>query len=66
MQVKSSTSAHKSVFELSLEELRFAHQHEDQYQLWRVRGVGKAPRIQRYVNLAEQLRSGTITLCMAV
>ncbi|KXZ46648.1 hypothetical protein GPECTOR_41g612 [Gonium pectorale] len=67
IEVKTSTSNTKDLFEISLAELRFAEDQGSQYVLYRVRGAGGPnPVIVRHENPVNALRKHSITLCIAV
>lgn len=68
VEVKTTSSDQKEVFELSVPELRFAIERQNALHLYRVFNAGKpnSVRIRRLRNLAAQLEQKTVKLCMVI
>ena len=68
VEVKTTSSDQKDVFELSVPELQFAWDHQDAFHLYRVFNAGKpgSVRIRRLQNLAVHLERKTVKLCMVI
>lgn len=67
VEVKTTSSDQKEVFELSVPELSFAIERQDALHLYRVFNAGKpSVRIRRLQNLASQLERKTVKLCMVI
>ena len=67
VEVKTTSSDQKEVFELSVPELSFAIEKQNALHLFRVFNAGKpSVRIRRLKNLAAQLERKTVKLCMVI
>ena len=67
VEVKTTSSDQKEVFELSVPELSFAREKQNALHLYRVFNAGKpSVRIRRLKNLAAQLERKTVKLCMVI
>ena len=67
VEVKTTSSDQKEVFELSVPELSFAMEKRKALHLYRVFNAGKpSVRICRLQNLAAQLERKTVKLCMVI
>lgn len=67
VEVKTTSSDQKEVFELSVPELSFAKEKQKALHLYRVFNAGKpSVRIRRLKNLAAQLERKTVKLCMVI
>lgn len=67
VEVKTTSSDQKEVFELSVPELSFAMEKQNALHLYRVFNAGKpSVRIRRLRNLAAQLDRKTVKLCMVI
>ena len=68
VEVKTTSSDQKDIFELSVPELQFAWEHEVAFHLYRVFNAGKPAnvRIRRLQNLAVHLEKKTVKLCMVI
>ena len=68
VEVKTTSSDQKDVFELSVPELQFAWDRQDAFHLYRVFNAGKpgSVRIRRLQNLAVHLERKTVKLCMVI
>ena len=68
VEVKTTSSDQKEVFELSVPELRFAWTQQEALHLYRVFNAGKPScvRIRRLQNLAAHLEKKTVKLCMVI
>ena len=67
VEVKTTSSDQKEVFELSVPELAFAIEKQSALHLYRVFNAGKpSVRIRRLKNLAAQLERKTVKLCMVI
>ncbi|GAB1610178.1 protein NO VEIN-like [Argonauta hians] len=68
IEVKSTVSDKKSIFEISSKELEFANQKLDNYHVYRVFNAGNSNtvRLLKIENLAQNLKLKKITLCLVV
>ena len=68
VEVKTTSSDQKDVFELTVQELQFAWAHQEAFHLYRVFNAGKPGkvRIRRLQNLAVHLERKTIKLCVLI
>ena len=67
VEVKTTSSDQKEVFELSVPELTFAREKQSALHLYRVFNAGKpSVRICRLKNLAAHLERKTVKLCMVI
>ncbi|XP_078347983.1 uncharacterized protein LOC144633073 isoform X2 [Oculina patagonica] len=68
IEVKTTSSDQKEIFELSVPELRFAITQQEAFHLYRVFNAGKpkSVRILRLQNLASNLERKTVKLCMVI
>ena len=68
IEVKTTSSDQKELFELSVPEIRFAMAQQNALHLYRVFNAGKpnSVRIRRLQNLASQLDRKTVKLCMVI
>lgn len=68
VEVKTTSSDQKDIFELSVQQLQFARAHQDAFHLYRVFNAGKPKnvRIRRLQNLAEDLERKAVKLCLVI
>ena len=68
VEVKTTSSDQKDIFELSVQQLQFARAHQDAFHLYRVFNAGKPKnvRIRRLQNLAEHLERKAVKLCLVI
>ena len=68
VEVKTTSSDQKDIFELSVQQLQFARAHQDAFHLYRVFNAGKPKnvRIRRLQNLAEHIEKKAVKLCLVI
>jgi len=68
VEVKATRSHQKHVFEISPNEIQFALDQKENYQLFRVFNAGDPDkvRIAKIKNVSQQLNDNTIKLCMVI
>ena len=68
VEVKATRSHQKQLFEISPNEVQFALDQKESYQLFRVFNAGNPDkvRIAKIVNVCDQLEKKTVKLCMMI
>ena len=66
IEVKTTSSDQKDVFEISVQELQFAMAKQQAFHLYRVTLIPDRLRIRRLKNLAYQLEKKNVKLCLVI
>ncbi|XP_068725664.1 uncharacterized protein [Montipora capricornis] len=66
IEVKTTSSDQKDVFEISVQELQFAMAKQQAFHLYRVTLIPDRLRIRRLKNLAYQLEKNNVKLCLVI
>ena len=68
VEVKSTLSADKEVFEISMQQIQFAGQEKERFHIYRVFNAGNPERVKliRITNLDMRLAKKQVKLCMLI